>query len=116
MLKKGATSLSILLLVLLTLALVLFSLFTFLTKKAGDNNFLYQSLEDLYIKETEINFYISQGGVIEDVPKLMGIRDGKIIFDDKTRDVIITKSYYKDAEKKIKIIEVAYRFKPKEKV
>ncbi len=70
--KKAATSLSILLLVILTLVLVGFALFTFLTQKIKTNNFLYQGLEDMYAKEAVIKFYVSEGMPLSSIDLIEG--------------------------------------------
>ena len=60
--KKGATALSVLLLVIMTLVLTGFALFTFLISEKVETMISdVRVVEDVYVKEEQINFYLDKG-------------------------------------------------------
>lgn len=107
--KKGATSISIVLLVLVVLVLVGFTLFSFHSKKAEAESFICQSFEDVYAGEEKINFCLSQkksidvnfdyGGVLNEC---VGLVENARLID---YDVEIIEDYGD--------MKVTYIFKPK---
>ena len=102
--RKGATPISVVLVVLMVLVLVLFSLFTFLTSKIKNEKFIHTSYNEVYAKESEINFYLQQGKKLEEIPKLVSLENGKIELE--YGEIIITKLLNEN-------LKVVYRFKPK---
>jgi len=104
--RSAATSLTIGLIVMLTIALVLFALYTFLTNKNASNTLIYQDFEDVYAKEAQINFFLSHGGSLNDISKL---NEENMVIKVEGQEIVIEKAY---TDNKNKIMTVVYRFKP----
>lgn len=73
--KKGAMALATTILVIATLIITIYALFTFYTVKLdkSKNMGLYSNIEDLYIKEIQLNFLIEK--IVENAA--LGERDKK---------------------------------------
>lgn len=110
--KKGATSISILLLAIMTLALVSFALVTFNVKKNDfEDEINILSYEDIYAKELEIALYLKTGGKLEEVTQKIAIEDGEIRVEGE--EIIIKKTYFEDDKKTKEIMTGEYKFKVK---
>jgi len=100
--KKGATSISIFLLVLMALALTGAALYVFLTSdrlvlKISDVRFV----EEVYTTEEKINFYLSQDKTLEEAVNLF-------------KEVMVIGEWV-EVDISSEGMSVAYRFKPKTK-
>lgn len=82
--KKAGMGLSIVLLVLATLILTAFALYTFYTKQSLIEEKIYATrfLEDMYSKEAQINFYIDN--ILEEAAESSEGREGGLVDNFKT--------------------------------
>jgi len=109
--KKGATSLSIVLLVIFTFILIGFAIFTFISKQISSEKFFYQNFRDLYIVEEKINFYLAQGIDLKKSMELIDIENGEINL--KGQKIKVQKVYFENGKKKRAVMGVVYIFEPK---
>jgi flagellar basal body-associated protein FliL len=104
--KKGGTSISILLLVVMALILSAMTLLVFLTSRGVEKKISNARLiENVYVKEEQINFLLKRGVGLEEAVKLV---EGTKLVGDEVE--ITEKIEAKDSK-----ISVVYRFKPEAK-
>ena len=106
--KRGATSLSILLFVILSILLISYTIFTFLTQKNKYESISLIDFNDIHLMEEKISFYVSNGVSLDEAVKIVK-DESNIEVGVNGKEVLIEKEYFDD--KKVLIMKVSYKSK-----